>query len=352
MAVIAPAAPFALDAETVGLILLLVACYFAITILDATRPGIVSAAGSVPLVGGGLRSWVDGAVGGVRAWLYSTMQGGLVAFSATVDWLHGLAAQLAATLEGFGELTWAAVWRLNTQALPALELRLVNALAASAAATLTQARELVSQAEAELAAAVAGLEAEIGRGLVAADQARAAAVAGLEGELSLAVGQLESERAAAVAALEAQIGQALAVAEADARGWVVEGMAAVEADVAAVRSEVTSGVSALEQEVSQAQAALQRLIAQLSAAGALVGAGVLTEALADVIRLKNLRCIARCDPLSNLADFSAALDVGALIAFAVAWRQDQASAHPSFAPLIAQTVTDLENGVKQLAGGQ
>lgn len=350
MAIAVGAAPFALDADTVGAILLLVACFFAITMLDATRPGIVSAAGGVPLVGSGLRAWVDGALGSLRGYLYGVMQGALVAFSDTVDWLHSLATQLAATVEGFAELSYQATWKITNLTVPALQAQLAALAAQSAAGVLAQVLALVSAEQARAEA----VEAALGQGIADAQSAivtyvgvsTAAAVNTAEALFTQAEQDARALSAGAAAGAEGLFAQA----EQDAQALYSQAVALTEAVAARVGLETQAGVSALEREVASVQSGLTALQAALAAAGILTGAGIIADLVEQVRAIRNSRCMQNCDALGNLADFSGALDAGILIALALAWQADQESSQPEFGPTLASLGAQLGGDIKAVVG--
>lgn len=347
---VAGAAPFALDAETVGMIVLVVFCFLAITVIDATRPSVVSAAGSVPLVGNPLSGAVNGAMGAVRDWLYNVMKGGLVAFSATVDWLHNTANQLADTLAGFAELATAADNKIVYTVLPALELRVTEAAQAAVSGIYAQALALVSAEDARLIGAVSFLEQEINdaesAALAYADSVGVATAT----EARALFATAETDAKALAATLSADIASGVLGVESSLSGALASAVATLEGEIGQVGAAADAGVSALERTVAGAQADFQALQRALAATGVLGAALSIPAIISAVEQIRNSRCLQNCDPLANLAEFSSALDPLILIAAAAAWRADQQSSHPVFAGVIASTVVDLENGIKQVAG--
>lgn len=346
---VAPAAPFALDADVIGVLVLAVFAFLAINLIDSTRPGIVGTAGSVPLVGGPLGAAVDAAIGTARGWLYNGLAGSLTVFSETVQWVHDRFSQLTDTLTGLGELAAAADLKIVSLTVPALIAQATAALQA----TEDAARAVLSQALMAEESARAAAEAAIWTG-ISDTQAIAAA------DVNALAATVTTEIDSALSVAEAYADAGVAAAEAAASGLVgAEHQAMLDAitalgiatgaEVEGVLGQALAGDSALEQILTTDLSDLRGAVGDLQAILAGAGVGALAAVVADVAAIRALRCIQNCNSLGDLGDLLTALDPLLLIAFAAAWRADQASGSPSFAGAIIAAAQDIESGVASVA---
>jgi hypothetical protein len=348
VAVAADLTPVSFSASEVALIFSFLFLWLAVVTLDAIRPPALSLAGSVPIVGGALRSAADGFFGWARGWLYSYLSQSLTAYSNLLLWLDTLWGQLTATLIGFAELSATAAYKITTLVIPghinaaitfvegliyAAELRsgalvagLASTLAADVAATRAYAAALVGAARTEFTAQFTTAEAD-----AAAQAAHAVSVA--EGLFQTAENDLAAEAAQLTARMDSLFAQAQAItaaAEAALRG----DLGTVERQLL---GDLQNGVTALEREIAAARSAI--------AAGALGVAAV----AADVAAIKALECLRYCAQLADLGSILSLVDLAAIIGlveFAVhdpqgfqsAWLND-------VQPLISGTLADIRSGL-------
>lgn len=321
MSVAVAPAEVGFSAAEVGLIFGFLFLWAAIGIVDIVRAPIVSLAGAVPLVGSGLASAVDGAIGLVRNWLYSNLSASLVAYSGLLSWLQGAASALWSITGGLADLTVTAVYRITTVIIPA-EIALAT----------THAEALASAAEQQATAYAVGVEQRAGAalgaaesGLVAMVQAASADALSLfqaaEADISSGVAQAEAAAQSLADAERAFTLSAVAVVEADLNARVADVTNLTAAAEAALRGDLgtavgdlarnlEAGVSALEQEIANARALL------------LTGTGAIALVAADVAAIKALKCIQQCGVLGSIADDFALLDVAAVLALAQGARAD------------------------------
>jgi hypothetical protein len=314
MAVAVVPAEVGFSAELVALLLAFVFLWLAIQVVDAIRSPTLALFGAVPLVGGALRSAADSAFTAARGWLYSYLSQSLAGYAALLGWLNTLWTASANILLEYIALDVTAIFRLRTVIIPAYAAQVVSWAQTqfSAAHAYTQAQVLAVEnlarglVAAERAAAVAlfqTAQADAAR-LVAAEHA---AAAGLFAVAEQDTAQLvQAERAFVV-------GQVLGV-EAEIHAAFLQAQAVTAAAEAVLRGDI----GAVQQELSGSiRSEVDSLLKQIEADKAALSAalvGGLAAVVADVAAIRALRCIQRCAELGALGEVLATLNVAALIA--------------------------------------
>jgi hypothetical protein len=345
MAVAVAPAEVGFSAEAVALIFGFLFLWLAIQVLDGVRAPTVNLAGAVPLVGGGLRSAVDSAFAAARRWLYNYLSQSLVAYAALLGWLNTLwTATASLTLDYIGaEVT--AIYRLRTQIIPhyAAEVRswAEGQLAAAHAFTLAQvaaaenlARGLVAAERSAWMAAVQAAEVNAVR-LAAAERAAAQGLFAVA-EQEIAV-QAEAERAFVV-------GQVLGV-EAEIQAAFRQAQAITAAAEATLRGEVGTVERELSGSIRSEVDSLLKQIAADKAALEAALAGGLAAVVADVAAIRALRCIQRCAELGALGEALQLINLAAIFALIELILHDGATFRRSWLegaqPLVTGTVAQV-----------
>jgi len=279
----------------------------------ALRPLLVALANQLPLIGGALSSGIDNVINGFLGVMTPLAAPALGVFTNILTWVQSTWSALASTTVGFGQLAYAAVWRISFLTIP-------NAISTA----MSQVGQSIAAGEAYALSLVQADAAAAGQALAGAEAASTAAVAAARGEALSLFQQSESYAGALIGSAEGQAAALFQQAEAAAIGEVgvvtayvdtrfsqsiaisAAAEAALQGNLNGVASllgaQLAGGVSALEQEIAAARAALSGQTITAVAAVA-----------ADVAAIRAMRCMQVCDPLGAIGEGFQLLDLAIIL---------------------------------------